>query len=167
MKTATLYVCEMCEREYRTAREAKACEALALSVKPAFKLGDIVLAKAGFGWYDGDRKWIANAEAVDPRKTGNPAKRNGSKCPNGDSNCFGPCCTFEFYYVVTHIDDDDRSPHRPRYHLVTDAMNGAKGHRAGYTFDSGHYLPKKVPHPPAHVAITSRKLIGTKATTLL
>ena len=163
----TSYLCTACGTEYRNSGEAAACEARAANAKPKFKVGDIVTARAGFGWYDGDRNWIVNAKKVDPNKHGKPGPIVRRKCPNGHGNCFSPCCTFQFYYVVTLIDWDDRDPHlhRVRYHLVTNAMTGKHGYRAGYTFDEAHWLPKLVANIPLDVLGASRALIGEKATT--
>lgn len=171
MKLVTLYVCEGCGAEYRSQREAEDCEARWKTARPRFKVGDIVTAKAGFGWYDGDRRWIVNARKVDPKATGHPYRRTGKRCPNGDTNCFGSCCTFQFYYVVTAIDEDNspnwRPKHLPRYHLRTLAMSDQQGHAGGYTFEDGHYGPQKVKRAPAHVRETSRKLLGKKTEWLL
>jgi hypothetical protein len=172
MKVSQVFSCAVCETEYRTSQEAQECEARAAAAKPSVNVGDIVFANAGFGWYDGAREWVANADAVErePKDWKAGGKSGARKCPNGDGNCFGPCCTFQFYYVVTYIDSDDfnddtRRAHRPRYHLVTAAMTG--GYHAGYTFDKGHYTPKIVAKPPQYVVRTSKALIGQKATHLL
>jgi predicted nucleic acid-binding Zn ribbon protein len=173
MKKIERYACESCGTEYRTVAEAAECEARAAAAKKTrLEVGDIVFARAGFGWYDGDREWIANANKVDPQRRGNPGPIQKGKCPNGDGNCFGECCTFKFYYVVTHIDEDNfnneaRRLHRPRYHLMTKAMTGKQGYGSGYTFDDGHWKPTLAQGVPAAVRLASRALIGEKATTLL
>jgi hypothetical protein len=124
------------------------------------KVGDIVYLRSGFCWYDGDRKWISNADRIDPKKQGNPGPvRRRERCPNGDRNCFSPCCTFQFYYVITHIDSEDD---RTRYHVATLAMTEETGYRSGYTFDQGHFPPRKVAKPPAYVVRTSKALLGQK-----
>lgn len=166
MKTTERYACESCGTEYRTRAEAAQCEARAAAIKPTVSVGDIVTARAGFGWYDGDRKWITNANKVDPQRHGNPGPFKRHECPHGDGNCFSECCTFSFYYVVTHIDAEAES-HRPRYHLVTNAMTGKQGYHAGYTYDEDHVAPKLATRVPRHVRLTSRALIGEKATSLL
>ncbi len=153
------YECGVCTSTYDSLEEAEGCEAKGV-VKPSVAVGDIILAGAGFGWYDGDKKWISNPNV----------KLRQKPCPNGDGNCFSDCCTYAFYYVVTAIDLDDddhlRSQHRRRYHLFTKAMSG-KGYRQGYTFDRYHAKPKKVDKPPAYVVRTSKVLIGKKARFLL
>jgi hypothetical protein len=172
VKTIGLYVCEGCGSEYRKREDAQACETRARNAAASFKVGDIVTARAGFGWYDGDRSWITNATKVDPHKRGKPGPIARRECPNGHGNCFSECCTFSFYYVITHIDADDfnneaRKLHRVRYHLATNAMKAKNGYHSGYTFDMGHFTPTLVEKPPTLVRLASRALIGKKATSLL
>lgn len=156
------FACTFCKTEYPTAEAATQCEWRG-EFAPQFKVGDIVLAQAGFGWYSGDNRWIANYEGVgDP-----PRKKRRLRCPNGDGNCFDPCCTYQFYYVVTHIDADDRDPHRPRYHLATGAMDESSGYDLGYTFDSHHKTPRLAEKVPAFVKTDAARLIGHVAKGLL
>lgn len=151
----TSYQCDLCRRVYETAAEAKACEARGVDAS-IVRVGDIVFVYHCFGWYDGEASWVSNPDVF--------LKRNGAKCPKGSSNCFGSCCNFRFYYVVTAIDFEG---HRTRYHLVTLAMTGKNGHRGGYTFNAGHFVPEKVKNPPAVVVETAKKLIGQKRENLL
>src|SRR5690348_18164745 len=109
------YECSICKHEYQTFIEAYNCEQRGFA--PSFKIGDIVTRGAGFGWFNGDRRWIANPKV-------RPFSR---KCPNGSGNCFDECCTYKFYYVVTFVDGDERDGHRPRYHVWTGAMTGSEG----------------------------------------
>lgn len=160
------YACSVCKAIYATEELATACETQAMSASVA-KVGEIVKCKGGFGWYDGDRAWICNADQVDPERTGKGRTIRRAKCPNGRENCFSDCCLFEFYYVVTAIDLDtqrdghDRRIHRVRYHLATLAMSKESGYRAGYTFNEGHHKPQRALRPPAEVVAASKKLIGT------
>lgn len=132
----------------------------------ALSIGDIVFCRSGFGWYDGDRNWISNADQVDPKGLGNPGPIPRGKCPNGDRNCFSPCCTFLFYYVVSFIDEDPTRAGRRRYHLITNAMT--RSHRSGYTFDDGgHFSPWLVEDPPRYILNTSKELLGQAADHLL
>ena len=146
------YKCDICGRTFPSKAAAVACEAYGRP-KPSLQVGDIVFARSGFGWYDGDRAWVSN-----PTVQGNP--KHG--------NCFAACCTYRFYYVVTAIDTDTQpGSHRIRYHLVTNAMDGRSGYRSGYTFDSGHHSPTRVPQPPRQIVKESKALIGLKASHLL
>lgn len=170
MKTVPRYICEVCESEYEEPGEASACEARGF--KPSFSVGDVVVGHYGFGWFDGDERWVSNHGVIVLKGT------PGHACENGDSNCFGPCCTYGFFYVVTFVDGDDfhlrwrerfgarACLHRPRYHLATLAMVD-NGYQSGYTFDEGHHRMTKVPHPPAHVLETMAPLLGLKAGRLL
>jgi hypothetical protein len=158
MHIKTLFVCGICDAEYESKHEALECEAQGLP-NYVVGVGDIVLGAAGFTWFDGDKKWIANPNVR--------LKTTGAQCPNGDSNCFGECCTYQFYYVVTALDVDPDSGHSARYHLATQAMIGDTGYRSGYTFNKGHIAPKKVNDPPPHVLETSKALLGLHASTLL
>lgn len=150
----TVYICEGCGEKYNNPDEARACEARDPGKRLA-EVGDIVTARAGFGWFDGDERWVIQPTA------GLSAYREG-RCPLKDTNCFSPCCTYSFYYVVTAI---DVAMHRLRYHLVTRAMKG--GHRRGYTFNVHHCTPKRVESPSDYLVRSGRLLIGEKAWGLL
>lgn len=166
------WACSFCGEEHDTQEEAAGCEALGF--EPAWKVGDVVFARSGFGWYDGDQRWISN-----PNTVLDTEKHDGSdpRYPK-QSNCFGKCCTYRFYYVVTAIDGDynpgeggapfrkKRDAHRPRYHLTTGAM-GPNGHHSGYTYDSGHCGVEAVDDPPDYVRVDSLRFIGEKADRLL
>lgn len=149
-KKVTAFACDICKVEYGTLKESNRCEKQGFN--PTFKVGDIGLCKGGFGWYDGNALWISNPGIeLRPRK-----------CPNGNGNCFSPCCTFEFWYVVTFIDDDERDKHRPRYHLYTGAMSGKRGYASGYTFDVGHHAFRVI-KPSAKLLKDSKRFIGKRA----
>ena len=143
MKTITKYICEICNTEYVDKIEAEACEHQGLE-KALVKIGDIVFVTAGYGWYDGDERWVMNL--------------NVKKNPE-HGNCFGKCCTMAFYYVVTAIDQYPNDLHRIRYHVWTNAMTGENGHKSGWIC-RGHHIPKLVKNPPEFVVKDSKKLIG-------
>lgn len=143
----TLYKCPICEKNYDNKEKAELC--LKKGFSPKFKVGDIVFTKAGFGWFDGDEKWISN-----------PGVRKKQK----HDHCFQDCCTYKFYYVISHIDGDSNDLHRVRYHVFTGAMKG--GYRDGYTFDT-HYTPKLIENPPKFIVKDSKKFIGKKSGYLL
>lgn len=153
MKTVTQYQCEVCHRLYDNEALATRCESN-IDI-PKFQVGDIVTARAGFGWYDGDLAWIGNPDA------------DTQRIRNSHGNCFGDCCTYSFYYVITSIDRSPEQLHRMRYHLETLAMSGKMGYRRGYTFNSGHCSIVKVQAPPSIVIEQSKGLIGHQATGLL
>ncbi len=153
----TIYRCELCKTDFDTAKTALACENRKKE-KLIANVGDIVFVKSGFGWFDGDKVWISNPDVMLKRSF------EYKKCPNGDSNCFGECCTYRFFYVVTAIDFEG---HRARYHCATLAMTGIKGYASGYTFGSHHYTLVLVKNPPAKVIKASKALIGTRATNLI
>lgn len=151
-----LYICEGCKEQYDSEDEAKRCEAIDPGPR-LVEVGDIVTAHSGFGWYDGDSRWIRNPDVLVNGK-------RRATCPNGDGNCFSMCCTYGFFYVVIAIDIHD---HRVRYHLATRAMNGKQGYRTGYTYNECHIIPKKVKNPPEFLRRSGRGLIGKKTTILL
>ncbi len=164
MKRRVLFECEVCHELYPKAKRAQDCEAA--TEQPRLKVGDIVTCGSGFGWYDGNEKWVSNPGV----------RKNYSKpripCPSGHGNCFSPCCTFRFYYVVTKIDRETKkmvggNPHRVRYHLATKAMSGLQGFGRGYTFFKTHCDPVLVPDPPEDVVKDSQGLIGQEAGTLI
>lgn len=166
MKTKVTYACGICEREFDSPEKASACEARGVD-KPIVQVGDIVFLKAGYGWYDGDEAWVSNPETrMNMNGTGLSAHAVPAPkpCPKRESNCFSDCCTFKFYYVITAIDQDDRDPHRTRYHAETLAMTGKQGHRGpGYTYNQHHMTPELVKQPPPEVVKQSKALIGHKA----
>ena len=154
-----IYICEGCGEQYDNSVSAYACEAR----DPGERLvdvGDIVFAKAGFGWFNGDKRWIRNPSVILKSK-GDSRK----ECPNGNGNCFASCCGYDFYYVVTAIDEKD---HRVRYHLATRAMLGrGRGYVMGYTFNVGHHAPNKILSPSDFLIRSGRLLVGEKADHLL
>ncbi len=146
------YVCPLCKTNYSTNIEAKKC--LDKGFSPTCKVGDVVFAKSGYSWFDDDVKWVSNPNV----------KRIADH-----GNCFGECCTMQFYYVITKIDMESGSSHRPRYHLFTKAMTGKDGnvgHRCGFVFGT-HFPPQVIKKPPRYVEEDSRKLLGKAAEWLL
>lgn len=132
------FICPVCRKEYKSYGEAQDC--INTTDQATVKVGDIVELKYGFGWFDGDKRWVINPD-VDMSKHG-----------------FGSDCSMGFYYVVTHIDIKE---HRTRYHVFTKAM-GLNGYRSGHTFNTGHWAPKKI-DAPEFVKLDSIDLIGLKS----
>ena len=161
-----LFQCEKCGELYDHAFEAVDCETQTDDI--IVQVGDIVRT-GSFGWFDGDRRWIANPEVVVDWHTDGVCtdkQVNHKPCPNGDSNCFSSCCCMEFYYVVTAIDERcENGRHRTQYHLFTKAMSGKHGYRSGYTYNEGHIRPEKIPTNPPPLDVDD--LIGQKAECLL
>lgn len=154
VKTYATYTCEICGTEYKEFDEAAACEAQGRP-KQTLKPGDIVTIGAGYGWFDGDRRWVLNPDV----------KR---KDHADGRNCFDRCCTMAFFYVITKAEEcSSLGEHRIRYHLLTKAMSGKQGHRKGYTYDQHHRTPKKVANPPAWVVGDSLDVIGEEAQALI
>ncbi len=146
IRTTIRWVCPVCQKEYPTREEAARCVARGKE-KPILKVGDIVLNRAGYGWFDGNRDWIKNPDVQKHPEHG---------------NCFGACCTFQFYYVVTAIDDYEGDAHRIRYHLLTAAMSGEQGYRQGWITASEVHKPIRVKDPPEKVLAESKLFIGSK-----
>jgi hypothetical protein len=159
------YICERCFASYEDEGDAWRCESQPFD--PEFGVGDIVTAHAGFGWYDGDRKWIRNPEVVEHEA--HDLTLPGVRCKlrrNPDhGNCFGDCCSIAFYYVVTAVGNDARNPHRIEYHVATKGMKCA--YRGGRTYDQGHHTLSKVEHPPADIVAASLDLLGKRFERLL
>lgn len=137
------FKCPGCGNEYEQKKQAIDC--INSGDEPIVKVGDIVELKYGFGWFDGDSRWVINPD-VDTSKHG-----------------FGRDCSMGFYYVVTHIDQEN---HRTRYHVATKAMTGEQSYRSGWTYNIGHYTPKVI-QAPDFVKNDSKNLIGKKAIFLL
>ena len=159
----TLYRCRICGLQYDDPAKALACAAKGLP-DPIAQPGDVVLCKAGFGWYDGDPVWIANLDAL--RKAGAMDKDgNLKRTPNREhGNCFAPCCTYQFYYAVTKVANEG---HRVKYWLRTLAISG--GHEGGWTYDGSHYAPRKTDPltVPSGVLAAAQDLIGKNVESLL
>lgn len=166
-------ICHLCGTRYPTPHAARLCEELGFP-EPLVSVGDIVFTRDGFGWFDGDPAWVANFTELFGRRSSEQPDHllEGPKHPE-HGNCFDACCTYRFYYVVTHIDragDDsvdrrDAELHRTRYHLVTDAMK--QSYRSGWTYDAGHYRPEIALEVPESVRVSAKALIGTRASGLL
>jgi len=156
-----LYQCEICKELYDTKHEAILCEEK--KFEPTVKVGDIVFARAGFGWFDGDERWIINFKKLGMYT--NPGFMPGKTKNHG--NCFGPCCTYLPYYVVTAITHDKRDPHEVYYHLATKFMTGKQGYQGGYTHDEGHWKPMVIRVPPPFIVKDSKSLIGMEFDWLL
>lgn len=141
MEIMTKYECPICKRQYLQIEEAKKC--LNSNDTPIFKVGDIVEAGYGFGWFDGDKDWLINPE-IDPRK-------EHGFCKNK---------SWGFYYVVSHI---DLVEHEIVYYLVTGAMSLDTGYSGGKTKHMGtHKTPKLINNPPKHIIEKSKQFIGLK-----
>jgi hypothetical protein len=138
MQVLTKFICPMCKAEYDHKEQAQACLDRGVD-KTDLKVGDIVELKYGFGWFDGDKRWVINPDV---------------KLKHG----FGKNESMGFYYVITHMEAHE---HRLRIYVATKAMTGANGHKGGYTYLSGHYTPKKI-EAPEEVILDAIDLIGTK-----
>lgn len=144
MKVTEIYRCPVCGLEYDSREKAEACMKQQKE-ETDLQVGDIVEAKYGFGWWDGDEKWIINPEA------------------NLKIHGFGPKHSLGFYYVITKIENEN---HRLKFHLFTKAMKPSTGYSQGYTYLNGHYLPKKIKAPKS-VIEDSKDLIGNTANRLI
>ncbi len=155
MKIIKSYACDICKAIYPKAKLAEECEAQGLP-KKLLQIGDIVFRRQGFGWYDGDAKWILNPKVL--------LKPRPRQCPvTHDFNCFDSCCLYNFYFVVTHIDENG---HRRKYHLATKAMTKKSGWDQGYTYYDG-VSPFLVKKPSQYIIKTSKYLLGNKTDRLL
>lgn len=161
MRTETTYYCEICNRGYGDAAAATTCEAKGRE-KVRAKVGDIVTGNAGFGWFDGDPKWISNPHVGTCKPGG--LSTYGSK--PGHGNCFGDCCTYSFYYVITKIDGDPQDGHTARVHVATKAMSGTQGYRVGWT-GRDHIRVRQAKDVPPEVVADSVDLIGLESECLL
>ena len=164
MKIIVRYACDICGEEYGTMHAAQRCEAHGLPT-PTIAVGDIVLLRDGFGWFDGDPIWVSNLAQLG-RNDDEPWNLPG-RDKSHDGSCFSECCMYQFYYVVTAIDRDDCNRHRLRYHVWTKAMTGTQGYAEGWTYDQDHIKPRLVNRPPKAIVNGSKNLVGRLATHLL
>lgn len=147
----TIYRCDGCGSEHKTPEAAAMCEASTQT--PDFSPGDIVFIKSGYTWFDGEPSWVSNLDTANTNR----------RCPNGHGNCFSPCCTYRFYYVVTAVSLNE---HRAVYHVATKAMTPKSGHHIGRTGDL-HYRPILVKDAPAEVVASAASLLGKLSRTLI
>jgi hypothetical protein len=152
------YKCPICHRIYKSMGDAMDCFEIGID-HPIVEVGDIVFLRSGFGWFDGDKRWVSNPKVLEKHKGVPYEKRHKDR----RTNCFDSCCTFQFYHVVTAIDYDPRDSHRTRYHIATKAMKKGNAYRYGFTFNQGHIRPSKVRNPPKFVVKDSKDMIGHKA----
>lgn len=159
------FKCSICGETYDARENALACEDQGIiDPAPDINVGDIVLARAGFCWFDGDPAWVSNPEVgtMEVGKIPSALKLTERRlCPHGDGNCFSPCCTYSFYYVVTakeSVGSAREGAHRLVLHLETKAM--LDGYRGGWTVPKTHYTPIRVENPPEVVIESSKELIG-------
>lgn len=153
MRTIERYVCEICAKDYATPEEAAKCERRG-RMRQRFKVGAIVTAGAGFGWFDGDKRWVSNPGAL---KRGKKRSYEHKRL-----NCMSACCTYRFYYVVSAVERPREDPHGIRYHLFTGAMTGNDGYQAWWIEDPRRYL-QRVVAPPKLVVEASKAFIGKLA----
>lgn len=157
VREVTVYECSTCLVRYGAREEAEACASQPIQ-KPLFHTGDIVTYVYGYSWFDGDKRWIVNPELLLKRDW----EKRRYKCRKSGGNCFDPCCTLGFYYVVTAVDEDPQNQHRIRYHLFTKAMSGDNGYRGAFIYQDFISL-KKVRNPSRSLVRDSMDLIGKKA----
>ena len=156
MRVESTYICEICGTRYEDKKKAEQCESQR-RIKLPFGVGDIVFLSAGFTWFDGDPNWVSNI---------------GVKPKRNHGNCFGECCTLQFFYAVSAIDDGPDTyrawGHRAKIYVVTLAMTGEKGHRGGFTFMRTHITPRLVQKRQVPEAVKlPPKMIGGKIDYLL
>ncbi len=146
--------CPRCQTIYPTALEAVACLQRAQLPVP-FEVGEIITLPPIYGWFDGDKNWIAPGRGK-----------------------FHATETLEFYWVITAIDerpaDNWKNPcpeehHIPRYHLATRAifLRDGVSPLSGWNCPATHCPMRKVESPPPEVVESSRDLIGQKYPWLL
>lgn len=156
-----IFRCPICKSDHATLKGAEVCMAQGVD-RPIVKVGDIVIAGYGYGWFDGDIRWVVNPQVV--VNPGPEPSMRTQPCPGKHGNCFDSCCTMGFYYVVTAI---DHSGHRTRYHLFTKAMIGKDRPKSGWTYNDGHVRPELVKKPKRFLVKDSADLVGRKAEYLL
>jgi hypothetical protein len=96
MKTKTVYICEICNGEYETRKEAMACERQVFP-KPEYKKGALVTVQKYFGWFDGDPRWVLNLKQMGE---GPPGHLPGAKHRH---NCFDVCCNYLFAWEIVDV----------------------------------------------------------------
>lgn len=150
MNEITYFQCSYCKQQYANKQQAIDCEKQPIE-KPCVEVGQIVEMCFGYGWFDGDKRWVINLD-----------KKNAPRITE-HGNCFDRCCTMGFYYVVTAIEKDKIDPHRLKYHVFTKAMTGKQGHEGGYTYFDRHVTPSPIFSAPEFVKKDSKSLIGKKS----
>lgn len=139
-----VYFCPKCHRPYKAEADARECDAS--DVAPVYEVGQIVRIDVGYGWFDGDEKWLI--------KDGKDGSRQ----------------LYAAYFVITAIDYDRSNgwhAHDPRYHIKTLGIkNGNPTGLAGHTFLKTHTPLIRVKQDPVLVA-EGAKFIGKKSERLI
>jgi hypothetical protein len=152
------YGCPYCNTFYDTQDEALECIEKGEPVK--LEVGDIVSPHDGHGWFDGNPDWVVNQELLDSDRTAKVGRPR--PCPDtGSTNCFRPCCTLGFYYVVVEVARWPRCNTKPTIHdvdhtLVTDAMTGKNGHRVKKRSGGGL---TKLGDPPPEIVMRAEEIV--------
>lgn len=141
VKTITTHICGKCGNEYGDDSMRSAVECCLPPLKLPYKVGQIVTTGQGFGWADGDRRWIVNPQVHGDRPL-EQAYRVPA-CKDGNGNCFNSCCCMIFYYVITEIERLD-SPNGAILTLHTKAMTGASGYASSTHSAEQSWGPKIV-----------------------
>ncbi len=117
----TLYMCEICNKQFDTPAKAQQCENIGLEQVP-FEAGDYVTTHGEdygrFGWYDGDPDWVLKK----------PHGLHSQKPYDGTY--------LSFIYIVTAVTNRG---HRAIIHLRTKAMKDQ--YVSGWTSMTGHHTP--------------------------
>ena len=164
VEQVVLFRCPICKAQYANEEAAEKCLAKGVDA-PIVKVGDIVNMGYGYGWFDGDIRWVMNPNVrMNPGPKPSPPKK---PCPKKKGSCFDSCCTMGFYYVVTAIDCCTEDPHRTRYHVFTKAMTGGMRPKGVYTFGEGSGAPQLIKKPSPFVIKDSKGLIGQKGEYLI
>jgi hypothetical protein len=154
-----LYLCEICKTPYNNPTDAQTCESN--KPIPLFSPGDIVTCGPCYGWYDGEEDWISNLKEIKEMRS----KHRGLSQPR-HGNCFGSCCNYLFYHVVTAVTPYNHDDHKLTYHLASLAIKPRSliddklRLKGGWTAVETHYTPTLVKNPPESVLKTSKPLIG-------
>lgn len=135
------YICATCLKRHDFALDAIKC--FDSTETTTLKVGDVVEAGYGFGWFDGDKDWVINPDV------------------NQSKHGFGKDCSMGFYNVITHIDTDLNNSHRLRIHLFTRAMSSNSSYKSCYTYLSDKSL--KLIEAPKKIIDESKAFIGLKA----
>ena len=84
MNEITYFQCSYCKQQYANKQQAIDCEKQPIE-KPCVEVGQIVEMCFGYGWFDGDKRWVINLD-----------KKNAPRITE-HGNCFDRCCTMGFW----------------------------------------------------------------------
>lgn len=149
-----VYLCPVCGKGHLEKDYAIECSQR--NEQPKHKVGDIVCMQLGYGWFDGDEKWVINKRGYE----------------------FHNKPTYRFWFVITAITPKrpplafhgDPDAHCIVYHVQTLALRIGDEGFSGWTHLVTHkrfYEVEEGIEPPPEVVEAAKEMLGREFSRLL